>query len=265
MIRLFTTCYDERLPERRAEYGETLRRNLANPLLDEIVLFHEGGALPPDPRGCLKILPCAARPTFDAIFAEVNRRVGPGDLSLVANGDIYFDPTMNLLRHWRIPEATCLALSRWDVQPDGSLRLVELGDSQDCWVFRGPVRPVRGAFPMGANDCDNKIAWELEQAGYRVINPSLSLRVCHLHLCGYRSYQVGTPPDFGIRPPFRYVEPENLADPWTCRRLQSAANLEHLPWRWTRRKFARWAPLRLLRRVRAKAQQCLRPEAGGRR
>jgi hypothetical protein len=150
----------------------------------------------------------------------------------------------------------CLALSRWDVGEDGKAVLFERGDSQDTWVFRGHVREANGDFPLGAWDCDNKIAWELERAGFEVRNPALSLRTYHIHHCGYRSYEED-PPDFGICPPFRYVTPETFGSLWTCYRLYHQAQMPYFPWMLTRSKVARFRPINLMLRALNKARRAM--------
>jgi len=248
MIRLFTTYYGEEREDRRGEYEYCVLRNLACAAIDEIWVFHEGGELPSAKEDRLYTRPCDARPLYNDVFALVNGLVGPLDISIVANTDIWFDESIGLLSHVHWQADMCLALSRWDAAKDGVATLFERGDSQDAWIFRGPIREVNGNFPLGAWDCDNKIAWELEQAGYSLTNPALSLRSYHVHHCGYRSYEEEMP-DFGIHPPFKYVEPDNIAGLWTCWRLYSKLRLPYFPWRLTGNKIRRWPPVSLWSRA----------------
>ena len=249
MIRLFTTVYPETNPARRAEYEECLRRNLACAELDEVCVLAEGDGirLPPSPK--LRERRILKRPSYDDFFSWINEVAGPDDVSIIANTDIYFDSNIRALEHIAWRANTCLALSRWDVQADGTARLFEAADSQDCWIFKGKIGDVKGDIPVGVYDCDNKIAWELERAGYNVLNPSLSIRCFHLHLSGYRSYEVAPAPDYGIRPPFKYVEPDNLAGLWTCWRLYRKASMTYFPWRLTGNKIRRWGPVKFGVRV----------------
>jgi hypothetical protein len=247
MIRLFTTHYPEPDPARRAEYAECLSRNLGCEAIAEVRILVEGGAgtdLPENPK--LFTRPISARPTYADFFAWINELAEADDVSIIANSDIYFDGGLQLAEAV-LSEDHCLALSRWDVLGNGRVRLFEHGDSQDCWIFRGPVRPVSGDFPLGVYDCDNKIAWELEAAGYRVINPSLGLRSYHLHRSAVRGYDPQCPPDHGIRPPFLYVEPENLGSLLTCARLWRRHQPGYFPWRFTWKKFLRTRPGRPFR------------------
>jgi hypothetical protein len=150
-----------------------------------------------------------------------------------------------------VTSGSCLALSRWDVGASGSARLFERGDSQDVWVFQGPVRGEGiGEYPVGVYDCDNKIAWELEQAGYEVRNPALSLRTYHLHRGSERSYDLANLPDHGIRPPFLYVEPDNAGSLFDCVRLWKQHRPGYFPWRMTWARFLRTRPGRPFKYVR---------------
>src|SRR5204862_5215377 len=62
---------------------------------------------------------------------------------------------------------------------DGSDEAIRRGmaTSQDVWAFEGPVKPVAFSdFALGKPGCDNRIAYELGQAGYEVLNPCLSIK-----------------------------------------------------------------------------------------
>lgn len=247
VIRLFTTWYNEQRVDRRLEYEYCLKQNLNCSVLYSVHVADESGAL--QCRQGMQVRQISTRPTYRFFFDWINSLAAPDDLSVIANTDICFDSSMKLLRHidWSTPLA--LALSRWDVDSNGKAHLFERGDSQDAWVFRGPVTCPDGAYPLGVYDCDNRIAWELQQAGYRVLNPALGLRIYHHHLCGYRSYEEGPAPDYGIRPPFLYVEPDNLWGPLAAWRLQRRLDLSYFPWRMTSSRFWRYPLPSLMRRA----------------
>lgn len=163
--------------------------------------------------------------------------------------------TFALISHWSVftnltgprpPCLRCLAGMSSQTVMSGCLTG---GDSQDTWIFKGPIRSVAADFPLGVYDCDNKIAWELQQAGYRVLNPALGLRSYHHHQCGYRSYEQKPAPDYGIRPPFLYVEPENLWGPCKAWQLSRRLRLPYLPWSMTTRRFCRYPLPSLICRV----------------
>jgi hypothetical protein len=249
-IRLFTSSYDEPSESRRREYLECLQHNSDCGVIDEIHLLVEGaGAWLPTHAGLVRHA-IGARPTYADFFARINGMAQPDDLSIIANSDVYFDRSVTMARSLLAGDS-CLALSRWDVAVDGSVRLFERADSQDAWIFKGPVRCEGiGQYPVGVYDCDNKIAWELEQAGYAVGNPALSLRTYHLHRGEARSYDPANPPDHGIRPPFRYVDPVNAGSLRACIGLWREYRPGYFPWRMTWLGFLRTRPGRPFRYLR---------------
>jgi len=253
VLRLFTTLYPEKNTARMAEYQECLRRNLEAAIIQEVCILSENAQahLPAHPK--LRVRKVTRRPRYDELFAWVNELAGATDFSVLANTDVWFDDGLRQIEAVNWSRRTVLAVSRWDVLENGKNRLFEYGDSQDCWIVRGTIQGVQGNFPIGVYDCDNKIAWEFAQAGYIVVNPALSLRTYHLHLCGYRSYKEAPAPDYGIRPPFRYEEPDNLWGPCRALRLRRQLRLPYVPWRMTAKRFWRYSIPALGRRAWNKA------------
>lgn len=231
MINLFVAFYRETHAPRDAELRACLRRNLDVPFIDRVFILNEGGELG-DLAGAAKVtVRCATqRPSYRDFFAWVNEVTGEADLNLIANTDIYFDPALAALASYPMA-GRCLALSRWDVQPDGSATLFRLDRSQDAWIFRGPIRPVEGDFPLGLRGCDGRIAYELKRAGYRVLNPCFTLKTYHLQLSNYRTYEQ-TSVRCEVPPPYAAVPQRNLLPLWRHvwqRRIRGAAAL---PYEW---------------------------------
>jgi hypothetical protein len=243
MIRLFTTLFPETNPARRAEFDECLRRNLACAEIAEICLLTEGEglALPNSPK--LRAQKISKRPHYADYFAWIEELAQPSDVSMIANSDIFFDGQVGLFNVWPLPRRTVLALARWDLGPDGTSSLVDRNDSQDTWICRGPLRGVRGDFPIGVPRCDGRILFELEEAGFHVANPSFSIRSHHLHAGPRVEYSVETLPHF-VAPPYRYLWPHNL---WALPRTLWH-NLRHpgcrVGWRLDRRRLSRTVPAR---------------------
>lgn len=223
--------------------------NLDCKSIDQVNILEENyGELPQHVK--IKTRSVSHRPTYQDFFDWINDVVGQDDFSILANTDIALKDTITIIKRfgWS-KQKLCLALSRWDVNSLGDASLFEHGDSQDVWVFKGKIEGVNGNFPLGVYDCDNKIAWELEQAGYRVINPCYAVRTYHHHQSGYRSYEVATPPDYGIRPPFRYVEPDNYWGPIRAWQIKRELKLDYFPWMMTRQRFWRYPLPKLAIRV----------------
>lgn len=245
MLRLFTTLYLERHPARMAEYLECLRRNLECGEIAEICLLVEGDGveLPGSPK--IRVRTIQSRPTYANYFSWINELAGADDISIVANSDMWFDGHLRLFNHWRLPENTVFALSRWDARPDGSLALYDHNDSQDSWIMRGRVGGVVADFPVGVPRCDNRIAAELERAGCRVLNPAFSVRSFHLHDAPARIYDAHAPNRL-IPPPYKYIWPHNLFGPW---RTWWSRRSFPLGYRIDRRRLARTLPWRVCRKV----------------
>jgi hypothetical protein len=128
------------------------------------------------------------RPTFAELFAAVNARTDEQDINIIANADIYFDDSLEAVASIELDE--CYALGRWD-DTEAGLRLSKADDSQDAWVFRGRIRSITAPFTMGVLGCDNRLAYLFSEAGYRLSNPSRSIRAIHLHRSSVRRYGYG--------------------------------------------------------------------------
>ncbi|MFC1688461.1 hypothetical protein ACFL07_02225 [Pseudomonadota bacterium] len=244
MIRLFTTMYYEKDSKRKSEYRDCLERNIACVSITEICILCEGGeeVLPKSEK--IKIRHVSGRPTYRDYFDWNSELATNADVSIVANTDIYFDHQLTLFSHWRIPENTIFALSRWDFKEESKAELYDHNDSQDTWIFRGTPVGVFADIPVGVPRCDNRIAAEFEKAGYRVLNPSFSLRCYHLHDSPPRPYMDSAHSE-QVSPPYKYIWPHNLFG--LSRTIFYNLRYPDSPvhWRFDRRKFNRQLPMRL--------------------
>jgi Glycosyl transferase family 2 len=169
LVRLFLNPYSDLDPARDAELRQCRDRNASHPLIAEVRTL-------------------SGRPTFAELFAVVNECTDQQDVNIIANADIYFDDSLEAVTSIGLDE--CYALSRWD-DTEAGLRLSEADDSQDAWVFRGRIRSIAAPFTMGVPGCDNRLAYLLSEAGYRLSNPSRSIRAIHLHRSSVRRYGYG--------------------------------------------------------------------------
>ncbi|MFC1795946.1 hypothetical protein ACFL1V_02480 [Pseudomonadota bacterium] len=244
MIRLFTTVYYEKDSKRKSEYRDCLERNIACLSITEMCILCEGGeeVLPKSEK--IKIRHVSGRPTYRDYFDWISELASEDDVSIIANTDIYFENQLAFFSHWRIPESTVFALSRWDIGPESNAQLYDHNDSQDAWIFRGLPSGVEDDIPVGVPRCDNRIAAEFEKAGYRVLNPSFSLRCYHMHDSPPRPY-MDSAHSKEVPPPYKYVWPHNLFG--LSRTILH--NLRHsrspVYWRFDRRKLNRQLPIRL--------------------
>jgi hypothetical protein len=168
MIRLFYNYYEDRNPVRKREIDFCLQKNLDNKLITTIIIESQ------------------EKPTYDFFFKHINRITEPDDINILCNSDIFFDDTIKLVEG--IKHKELYALSRWDwFNPDRSV-LFDRQDSQDTWIVRGRIENVAGDFSLGLKGCDNRIAYEFDKSGYKVSNPSRSIKTHHVHNSQIRTY-----------------------------------------------------------------------------
>jgi hypothetical protein len=192
-VTLFVNHYSGQTAERSAEIDYCLAANAANPGIHCIVVIAQSAERPKAPDKVLWVpMDCSrnpyVRPTFGNFFDLVNQAaVSPADINVVANSDIIFDATLSLLLPLDL-DGVCLALARWDHDHEGNPAVTVGDDAQDVWIFQGKVKPVKDVdYPMGITGCDWRLAWELTQAGYRLVNPCYNVRAQHHHTSGVRS------------------------------------------------------------------------------
>ena len=122
------------------------------------------------------------RPTYRDLFSLCAEDA----INIVANSDIYFDDTIRLCD--KMQPNDCYALTRYE---RGKL-WGRPWWSQDVWIFKGSVKdrllkqPVD--FRLGVAGCDNRIAYEIWEAGYAITNPCLSIKTYHKHESKFRTY-----------------------------------------------------------------------------
>lgn len=161
---------------RNRELHQCLNKNLAHPLISKVILLAETD--PPFEHEKLYVAKIGRRATFNEAIQLIE------GIGIVANTDIYFDDTLQ--KALKIKPNQCYALSRIDVIGQ-TLKPYHLADSQDAWIFNNPQLNV-GHYSFGVPGCDNRLAHEIKQAGYKITNPCLSINVLHLHKSGYRTY-----------------------------------------------------------------------------
>ena len=138
------------------------------------------------------------RPTFNELFALTKDY--PNDINIFCNSDICF---LNIDLLPLIEANECWALTRYE--PTG---FYNRADSQDAWIFRGVVKNIDANFTMGKWGCDNRLAFEIQKAGYKISNPSLSIKTMHLHAVDNRNHK--RTPENTIPPPYLTLKPTSL-------------------------------------------------------
>lgn len=199
-IGLFTNWYKSYRDE---ENEACLAANLVNPNIKKIYLFCDDGKPIPVHKKIVGIK-SIYRPTYNMFFTAVNKF--SHEFSIIANSDIHFDESLEYLKY--LDEETSFALTRWDDTSKGHV-FYNRWDSQDAWIFKGPVKEVNACFESGRLGCDNRLAHELRQAGYRVFNPSKTIKAIHLH-SEIRTENSNHDKSKTIPPPYEYILPMEL-------------------------------------------------------
>lgn len=138
------------------------------------------------------------RPTFEDLFQLSNDY--PNDINCFCNSDIYFTD-LSLLH--TIKPNECFALTRWDIK-DGKEVFLNRPDSQDAWIFRGKIKPIKADFTMGMWGCDNRLAHEIGNVGYQLKNPSRSIKIMHVHAVDDRNHE--RTPQNTVPGPYKTIE-----------------------------------------------------------
>lgn len=205
MINLFLNDFIVTDPKRKAEFDFCLTKNEENPFIDHIYFLKSNDEID-----------IYNRPSYNDFFAEMRKY--PNDINIISNSDIYFDETIQLTE--KIKSREVYALTRWEKTErydQRTRKMVEVimffnqknpahppRSSQDVWIMRGGPRIENASFGLGINGCDNKIAWLLRAHGYKVRNPSYSIRCIHVHK------EPTIRANYTVPRPYLFIEPTSL-------------------------------------------------------
>lgn len=198
IVTLYYNYYIDPRDDRRAEIDACLARAANTPEIDRIVVLAEPGT--PLPIRRAELVQVAGRPTFQEFFNIVDARSTDDDINIIINSDCFLDPRdIKKLRGIRDNEAYCIR--RRDLLTANPIKIDQRrtherlrqypDDSQDCWVIKGRSRrPMTIGFPMGKPGCDNRLAHELKNVGYRIADPYYYVRLYHYHRERGRGYSA---------------------------------------------------------------------------
>lgn len=215
---LYTSFYDEQKEVRKSELIYCLEQNALNSQIDKIFVLLESGE-PPIQNSKINYIPCNGKPTFKMFFDLINQVSSEQDVNVISNSDIFFDDSIVFVNNIRWKQ-DCYALSRWEINPDGSKgeQIQTRGDSQDVWVIKGTLRDFGYCdFYLARLGCDNRIAWEFKEAGYEVTNPSKHIYAWHNHASHIRNYDEVNrdcvPPPYLVQIMPCYLDAINIYSP----------------------------------------------------
>lgn len=230
---LLTQLYNELKPEREIELLTCLERNIQSGFFDQIHIFYDGVKDRPDCHNTLDriyqfiahnnadddvfIHPVNGRISYQQMFYFSSETFSAGQVVVLANADIFFDPTINLADD--INEDTLYALGRYepiDGTLNGEWKLSPVAhSSQDVWIFRNPImvhpdQPANQPVVLGVWGCDGTIARQAATQGFIVLNPCISIKTYHWHKSAIRNY---TPKDtIGNESTWLYLPPCELSN-----------------------------------------------------
>ena len=201
---LFTSWYTDELIARNNDTLRCLEENAKNPLITKIHLLidQEKPRLVPTDIAKIATSSFQKRPMYQDFFNLMD--VSSCDIRVLANSDILFDESLRFVKNLDIE--TCYALTRWEQGKETPVFL-NRSWSQDAWIFRGKIRNVAGDFELGRLGCDGKIAYELNAAGYRVLNPSKTIKILHVQSERKKGRYDGHNIEDAVAPPKMSIEP----------------------------------------------------------
>ena len=180
--------------ERNIEVINCINKNIKSNLFDNIFIFSEK-----EENRLLKKIIQRKRVTYQYIFDNAI-----DGINVFCNSDMEFDETIKLAEN--IKEDEFYALTRYenDLMLHKNDDSYKGYDSQDVWIWKDRCKIENANFYLGLPGCDNKIAYFAEAYGYKVKNPSLSIKTYHKHLSNIRD---GTSSDLSKRlpPPYKLV------------------------------------------------------------
>lgn len=129
--------------------------------------------------------------SIDDITKEINSH--DGEINVIANADVWFEELPDLSG---MQKNVMYALTRYE---DGTFFCRQ--DSADAWIFRGKVNLKDCNFRLGLRGTDNAIADRAKKCGYRVVNPSLDIKINHVHKTRFDNRMYAPQPyDMVVRP-----------------------------------------------------------------
>jgi hypothetical protein len=176
-IRLFVSWYKDTNVTRNEDFLVCLNKNLKNSLIDFVHLIVDSSNILAWPsHSKIVVESYKYRPQYDTFFSFM--KPYPEAVKILANSDIYFDDSLLYLKYLKAD--VCYVLTRWDIRNKKPVFL-NRSWSQDAWIFRSHLQKTVGNFELGRLGCDGRIAYELAHAGYKVLNPSKTIKAFHLH------------------------------------------------------------------------------------
>ena len=185
MVNLFVSYYNEKNVIRSKEIKMCLVKNKTCKSISNIFVLSEINNDKFLEDNNFDVISINNRPTFNDFIDVVNKITTKEDINIISNSDILFDDSLDVLNDYEL-KGHSFALTRWQLNNNGKLRLTELPNSQDVWIFKGNIININANFNIGIPGCDNRLAYEIKRVGYSLSNPSISIKTFHNHQSNYR-------------------------------------------------------------------------------
>ncbi len=180
-VALFTSYFEQKFGDRQRELRKVMELNIACQSID--LIYNLGH---PWENEKVVNLPGYDRPTYAQFIKEM--QAVEADYYILANSDIYFTSEIEEIKSLQM-DGKVLCLSRYDITSGGFAKLFDYEWTQDTWIWKGKPKTLQNVdFTMGLPACDNRMAYEIAQAGLKPVNPSKDIKTYHLHLTNKRSY-----------------------------------------------------------------------------
>jgi len=204
--RLLTTYFPEPKKFRRCELDQSIALNAM--VFDQVCIISENAFCPGAEGVEWKVID--RRQTYDDAIAWANELAADDDVSIVANCDIFLplESILQIEQALRPNEVFCL--TRYEIGHGGVPKLYDTDASQDVWTWRGKLKGVTHGDFFGVPGCENRFAHRLQQAGYKVLNPSRTIKTFHFHNSMIRS-QSNSPRN-RLPPPYLFISPHALGE-----------------------------------------------------
>jgi hypothetical protein len=173
-----------------------LKKNLNNKFINKVVVFCEKQCYQEfllyelDKKHKLQIIPVLNRLTFEYWF-KYSYKNHPNAIKILANSDIYFDDTIDVLRQLEYTKDILYSCSRVDLDEEGNLvksRVDKSPDSpvinntrsQDCWIFKNKLINFETNFILGYENCDILLKHKCTSSGCNFLNLCDHIRCIHI-------------------------------------------------------------------------------------
>jgi hypothetical protein len=192
-IILFTQYFKSKL--RFNDFIKCLDSNLENPLINKIIIFHQCKNIDQELTSYINDIKIE--------FVKINKRLSykiwfdysnqyyPNDIKILANSDIYFDKSLEILKKLTWANNMLYACSRKDINGDNQLipskicahqnfNLINPLYSQDCWIFKTKLIDFESRFVLGYENCDVLLKHNCQNSGCEFINLYKYLNAIHV-------------------------------------------------------------------------------------